>query len=254
MKVLLVLVDGMRPDSLVDIPQVEDMKKKAAYTLQAETVFPSVTLPCHVSLFHSVPPQRHGTLTNIYATQVRPVKSMLDLLAEQGKDCAMFYSWAQLRDVGLPGSLVRSSYWGGWKFGYEEATNRLVKEAIPCLKEEKPDFTFLYLGKPDDAGHKYGWMSEEYLQAVRDSWKHIENVLASLDEDYTVFITADHGGHDRIHGMDMPEDMTIPFFAMGKDFAPGKVLKDVSILDYAPTIAKLLGVGPNEEWEGKCLF
>ena len=28
MKTILILVDGMRPDSLVDIPQVEDMKKK----------------------------------------------------------------------------------------------------------------------------------------------------------------------------------------------------------------------------------
>ena len=65
MKVLLILADGMRPDALANLPQVEEMKKKAAYTLKADTVFPSVTLPCHMSLFHSVPPMRHGTTTNI---------------------------------------------------------------------------------------------------------------------------------------------------------------------------------------------
>ena len=253
MKVLLVLVDGMRPDSLVDIPQVEDMKKKAAYTLQAETVFPSVTLPCHVSLFHSVPPQRHGTLTNIYAPQVRPVDSLFETLAKAGKHNAMFYSWEQLRDVSVPGCLGHSCFCSCYRFG-AEADRMLTENAITYMNENAPDLTFLYFHLPDGMGHKYGWMSEEYLQAVRDSWKHIENVLASLDEDYTVFITADHGGHDRIHGMDMPEDMTIPFFAMGKDFAPGKVLKDVSILDYAPTVARLLDVSPDAEWEGKCLL
>ena len=31
MKVLLILVDGMRPDALVNIRQVEELKKKAAF-------------------------------------------------------------------------------------------------------------------------------------------------------------------------------------------------------------------------------
>ena len=253
MKVLLILVDGMRPDALNGIPQAEQVKKRASYTLNAQTVFPSMTLPCHVSLFHSVPPQRHGTTTNLYAPQVRPVKSMLDLLAAAGKDCGMFYSWESLRDVALPGCLRRCSCWGGWKLGYEEASRRLTEEAITFMKESAPDFTFLYLGTPDEAGHKYGWMSEEYLTAVRDSWKHIEAVLEAVDEEYTVFITADHGGHDRIHGMDVPEDMTIPFFALGKDFKPGNILENVNIMDIAPTIAKLLDVTPDREWEGTSL-
>ena len=69
-----------------------------------------------------------------------------------------------------------------------------------------------------------------------------------------MLITADHGGHDRIHGTELPEDMTIPFFAMGKDFEAGKELENVSILDYAPTVAKLLGTNADKDWEGKVLF
>lgn len=253
MKVLLILVDGMRPDALHDIPQVEEMKKRAAYTLCAQTVFPSVTLPCHVSLFHSVPPQRHGTTTNLYAQQVRPVKSLFDTLAANGKACAMFYSWEPLRDVALPGCLLRSSCWGGWKVSYEEASERLTEEAMAFLKEENPDFTFLYLGTPDEVGHGHGWMGEEYMQSVRHCWELIEKVLNTLDDDYTVIVTADHGGHDRIHGLDIPEDMTIPAFLLGKDFEPGKVLENVTILDFAPTVAKLLGEKADRDWEGKSL-
>ena len=48
--------------------------KTATYSLTAQTVMPSVTLPCHMSLFHSVEPLRHGTTDNVYMPQVRPVK------------------------------------------------------------------------------------------------------------------------------------------------------------------------------------
>jgi phosphopentomutase len=69
-----------------------------------------------------------------------------------------------------------------------------------------------------------------------------------------VFITADHGGHDRTHGTEMPEDMTISMIAIGPDFAPGSSLDGANIKDIAPTVAKLLGVEPDEDWEGKSLL
>ena len=65
-KVVLILVDGMRPDGMLKCghPFVEELMKKSSYSLTAKTVFPSVTLPCHMSLFHSVDPDRHGVTTN----------------------------------------------------------------------------------------------------------------------------------------------------------------------------------------------
>ena len=65
-KVILILADGMRPDAMMTCghPFVQKMKEMSTYSLSAQTVFPSVTLPCHVSLFHSVDPTRHGTTTN----------------------------------------------------------------------------------------------------------------------------------------------------------------------------------------------
>ena len=85
MKVLLVLLDGMRPDAIGDIPQVQAMIREGASTLEAQTVFPSVTLPCHVSLFHSVDPMRHGTTTNTYMPQVRPINGLCEVLKMNGK-------------------------------------------------------------------------------------------------------------------------------------------------------------------------
>jgi len=71
--------------------------------------------------------------------------------------------------------------------------------------------------------------------------------------EYTVIVTADHGGHDRNHGTDLPEDMTIPMFFFGPAFEPGKQFQG-SILDLAPTITALMKIPPAKEWEGHSLI
>ena len=65
-KVVLVLVDGMRSEALLNCghPYVPELIAQSAHALDARTVMPSVTLPCHMSLFHSVDPDRHGILSN----------------------------------------------------------------------------------------------------------------------------------------------------------------------------------------------
>ncbi|MBE6771939.1 MAG: hypothetical protein E7547_07350 [Ruminococcaceae bacterium] len=254
MKVLLILADGMRPDSLTNIPQAQKLIKESAYTLSGETVSPSVTLPCHISLFHSVTPQRHGTTTNTYAPQVRPINGLCEVLKQADKKCAIFYNWEEIRDVSRPNSLAHSCFYAGRRIGYKEAGEALTADAIGYLKKYDTDFTFIYFGYPDWAGHKYGWMTEEYLQAIQSSWDNIEKLMAELGDEYTYIITADHGGHDRTHGSDMPEDMVIPVIIKGKGFDAGKILENVNIMDIAPTVTKILGVTPDEEWEGRALI
>ena len=36
-------------------------------------------------------------------------------------------------------------------------------------------------------------------------------------------------------------------------FESGKVLKDVNIIDIAPTITDILGIAPDPDWEGRSL-
>lgn len=255
-KVVMILVDGMRADSLEASghPYIEEMKKIGSYTLTAQTVMPSVTLPCHMSLFHSVPPERHGVTTNTYTPQVRPILGLVEQLNANKKDCAFFYSWGELRDLTHPYSLAHINFISGDKYSYEKANEMLTKQAIEYMNEEQPDFTFLYLGLVDEWGHKYGWMSEKYLESVSSSWDQVEKTIKSIPDDYTVIVLADHGGHDRGHGTDRPEDMTIPVFAKGKAFDAGRQLGNVNIIDIAPTITQIMGVEANKDWEGKCFI
>lgn len=254
MKVLMILVDGMRPDSITDIPAAQAFIRSGASTMRASTVMPSVTLPCHMSLFHSVDPARHGTTTNTFAPQVRPIRGLCEVLAAAEKSCAFFYDWEELRDLTRPASLEFSFFRSGRRIGYAEADRCSTDAAITCLTGQQPDFAFLYLGDPDETGHRYGWMSEQYLASVKNAWENIGRVLRVLPEEYTVIILADHGGHNRIHGTSEPEDMTIPVMIRGSAFPAGSMLKNLAITDIAPTITRLLGVSADREWEGNSLL
>ena len=253
MKVLLILSDGMRPDALGDNATIKFLKENGTYCMNARTVMPSVTLPCHMSLFHSVDPARHGITTNTYTPQVRPISGLFEQLKKKSKKCAMFYNWEELRDLGRPDSLARSVYTSGHVYGYEAACKESFENAKETLKNADIDFTFLYFGLPDHAGHHYYWMSEEYFRAVNVCCDWVGKLIEELGDEYTIVYTADHGGHDGYHGTEMPEDMTIPVFFYGKPFEAGKELNEVSIKDIAPTIASLLDAEIPEEWEGRIL-
>lgn len=250
MKVLLILVDGMRSDAIENFESVQDLFSKSTYAIKAKTVMPSVTLPCHMSLFHSVDPARHGTTTNTYAPQVRPVKGLCEVLAENKKKCAFFYNWEELRDLTRPDSLTFSYYCKGSEIGYEKANDITTDAAIACIDGNQIDFAFLYLGYTDAAGHINGWMSEEYMASIENSFKNINRIISSLPEDYVVIITSDHGGHDRMHGTDLDEDMIIPIILTGNNIKKGEELEGFNIKDIAPTIAKILDVPADDEWEG----
>lgn len=249
-KVVLVLVDGLRPDGLVRCgnPFVQKLIAESSYSLDAATVFPSVTLPCHMSLFHSADPDRHGILSNTYVPQVRPIVGLFDQLDTFGKVCGFFYNWEELRDLARPGHLHTSLYMNLHQS--EHTDDRLTDACINFVKDVQPDFTFLYLGQTDEMGHSKGWMSDDYLATVNNAVSCIERVYNSLPEGYTMIVTADHGGHERSHGSTLPEDMVIPILFCGPKFEKNSKLEGVSIKDIAVTVAKLLEVPCVREWEG----
>lgn len=254
-KVILISIDGMRPDGL-RLTRHEYLKKlegMAAYTYNGRSVFPSVTLPCHFSMTHSVTPQRHGILTNTYVPQVRPVEGIIEKIKASGARAAMFLGWEPLRDIAKPGALKYSIYFNSYLA--ESVDTYLTDEAIKLIDKEKPEFAFLYMVDTDEkGGHDNGWMSDEYIRRISIAIDNTKRIVEKYSNEYSIIIMADHGGHDRVHGTDSPEDMTIPFFFIGDEFKAGEIEGDVSLLDIAPTIAKIMGILPDPDWEGKSIF
>ncbi len=251
-KVILISIDGMRPDGFLNCknPFAKKMMELGAYSLSAKSMNPSVTLPCHLSIFHSVPPARHGITTNTYIPFARPINGLFEQIKMAGGVSAMYYGWEPLRDVSRPSSLTFSGYINA--YAEEHTDGKLTDMALERIEKSKPDFVFLYMVETDEkGGHDGGWMSETYLDYINHAVDNVRRVYEAVGEEYTIIVTADHGGHDRSHGSELPEDMTIPQFYIGKRFTPGKVLEDLSLLDIAPTVADIMSVPCAPEWEGR---
>lgn len=255
--VILFSIDGMRPDGLqqADTPIMDALIASGASTMNASSVMPSVTLPCHTSMLRGVDVPRHGITSNTFQPLARPVPSLFDVAKAAGKRTGFFYNWGELRDLCAPGSLDVGYYWndaltpeGDW---------RIARTAATHLSEEPFDFLFVYLGYTDECGHENGWMTPPYLDAIANADQCIAHVLEACRAaqiETTVLVQSDHGGHGRSHGTDSAEDITIPWILSGKGVRQGVTINSpVRIFDTCTTLAALLDLPFAREWDGKII-
>lgn len=252
--VALFLVDGMRPDGLqqAETPVLDRLIVMGSHTLAARTVMPSVTLPCCMSLFHGVRPERHGITTNVWTVSVRPVPSLSEVIRQAGRRTAAFYNWEELRDLSPTGALSASLMLANCEDAGGDA--ELAELAAGWQARNPVDFAFVYFGYVDQAGHDHGWMSAEYLAAIANADWCIGKVLDALPRDGIVIVTSDHGGHGRTHGTDCDEDLRIPLIIAGPGIPRAETItRPIHITDVAPTVAALLGLTPPAAWDGRSM-
>jgi predicted AlkP superfamily pyrophosphatase or phosphodiesterase len=252
-KAVLIAIDGMRPDAIALCRNgfLVELISSSAACMDARTVMPSVTLPAFMSMFHSVEPGRHGVTDNVFTPQARPVAGLCEQIKDAGKKSAFFYNWGPLRDLARPETLAFSYCNSCYQNVGTDAAVALAAGAY--IREAAPDFAFVYFGETDSAGHGFGWMGEKYMETLSRAIGCVERVCAALPEGYDVLIASDHGGHERMHGTAAPEDMTVPIIMRGGCFRQGSRVQNASIMDIPPTVADILGIAANAEWEGKSL-
>ena len=246
----LILIDGCRPDALAlaATPAIDSVILRGAFTGAARSVVPSSTLPCHQSIFHGVPPGRHGIVTNTFTPFVRPVAGLIETIRDAGGRCAMFYNWEPLRDVAVPGALEASFFTRMPPGDLSAGDSAVANVASDWLTKNAWDFAFVYLGATDEVGHKHGWMSGPYLRAIEHADACIAKLLPAIAE-ATVIVTADHGGHDRTHGTDCDEDTLIPFAIAGPGIDAGTTIDDaIDLTQYAAIICQRMGIPPSDDW------
>lgn len=256
MTVILVTVDGLRPDALhlVNCTNLRHVMSNGAHTLNARSVTPSVTLPAHLSVFYSVSPQRHGTLSNEFRPMSEPFPGLVEQISAAGMRTAMVYSWEPLRDIARPGALNFAHFRQLDFSNLAESDHPTIDVAVSLVESKVFGFLFVYIGATDEVGHATGWMTDEYLSQVEIADGQIGRLIAAMGPDDVILIESDHGGHDRGHGTAAPEDMTIPWMLMGAGVRSGVCLETpVSLIDTAPTLARLMNVTPASHWEGAAI-
>ena len=250
-RVLILSIDGLRPDviSMAPMPNLQKLLQTSAYSLTAQTVYPSVTLISHASMLTGLCPAKHGVYWNDYIPEngIAEGIDLFDIAHAAGLETWMFVGKEKLKQITASTSLT------GFVLGSDrdsELTDQLIEE-FP----ENFGVLFVHFATVDGMGHEYGWLSPEQLSVAFRADESLGRILAELDarnlrNETLVIITSDHGGHDTTHGSTMPEDMTIPWFATGPGIKPGALATTVHTMDTAATAAFSLGLDIPAEWDG----
>lgn len=256
--VLVVSIDGLRPDAIATYKAetLQRLMVEGSYTLAGTTINPSTTLPSHTSMLTGQPPARHGVLWNNVATaqtESIDLPNVFSLARARGYTTAAFFSKAKFGPLQVEGTLDYSQAPGGL-FG-RWSGQRTAADVEDYLAAARPNVLFVHLTDPDAAGHRSGWMTPAYGRAVLEADRALERLLESSARtfgagNFSVIVTADHGGHNSGHGTDDPRDVTIPWIAWGRGVKPGSIASTVRTMDTAATVLWLLAVERPADWAG----
>jgi predicted AlkP superfamily pyrophosphatase or phosphodiesterase len=258
--VIVVSVDGLRPDAIraYSAPTLQRLMREGSYTLAASTIHPSKTLPSHTSMLTGQPPELHGVLWNNVTTadaNAIELPNIFSVAREHGYSTAAFFSKAKFQPLQLQGTLDYSQAPGGWWGRW--SSNRTMADVEEYLASAKPQVLFVHMTDPDAAGHRAGWMSPTYGQAVLAADAALNRLVTLATAVYgtgnfSLIVTADHGGHGTNHGSDDVRDVTIPWIAWGQGVQPGQLAQTtIRTMDTAATVLWLLGVPEPNDWAGE---
>lgn len=231
------------------MPTVQGLMETGAYSLNAQTIFPSSTLPSHASMLTGMCPSKHAINWNddLPGRGYANGPSLFNQAKLAGMYTVFFAGKSKMKLVTRPETLDFYQY-------INDRDLTIARQAIPLLQKGF-DLAFIHFPTPDGMGHAYGWNSEQQLSVIRRADEAIANILNGLEasglrESTLIIISADHGGHDQTHGSSQPEDMTIPWIANGSGVIPLQIEGPINTTDTAATAAWALRLPIPAEWDG----
>jgi 2,3-bisphosphoglycerate-independent phosphoglycerate mutase len=138
----------------------------------------------------------------------------------------------------------------------EMSALELTDSIIPEINNKTADFICLNFANADMVGHTGVWSA--IIKAVETVDACVEKVVtAALENDYTVFLTADHGNADYALNEDGTPNTAhslnlVPLFVIDKDWKGD--LKSGKLGDIAPTILTVMGLPIPSEMTGDILI
>ncbi len=251
--VFIISFDGGKPSVMQksSMPTTFNLVKEGSCSWGAKTTSPSVTLPSHTSMLTGLGPAKHKVLWNDWdAQKVAKVTTIFKVAKNKGLVTAMFVGKPKFKHLNLPQSLDHFSL-----PSYQ--SDKVAQAAAEYIEKKKPNLCFIHFADSDGAGHAHGWGSQEQMKSFSDEDTALKTVLdainrAKIASSSVVILTADHGGHDRTHGTDSPEDMIIPWIAWGSGVKHGYEIKaPITTYDTAATALWLLKLKFPKGLDGK---
>ncbi|MDR1380672.1 MAG: alkaline phosphatase family protein [Tannerella sp.] len=264
--VYVIGIDGLSSEGLnrAETPSMDGLMRDGVLCDPVRTVLPSSSSPNWASMLMGAGPEIHGVTSNEWqpgddglppavTNDYGYFPTALSVICAQrpGIKAGMFYHWedfGRLFEKTLPHA--------DRHFPDEYGTAAAMAEYI---RAEKPEFIFSQFDHVDGAGHRYGHMTREYLDAVARADSLVGMILdavreAGIRDETLIIVVSDHGGVGKGHGGTDLKEVTVPFILGGAGVKKGfHVQTEVYMYDVAPTIVYALGLKAPHAWRGRAI-
>ena len=289
-RVLVIGIDGLRPDALQRVmadglaPSLKGLADMGTVCWNAYaggeqgtvTEQPTISGPGWTSIFTGVWMNRHqvkdnGTLPynqpgtpGSYLAKDAPHFAVRLKAAKPNASVCSFASWDWIASYLVA---AQSSAFDvnerGVGVNYAGRDLDVKNKTLACLKDSNPDVLLVHFDQVDGAGHATGFSQDNpiYTNAIHQVDKHVAELMAGIrqrpqaaDEKWLVLVTTDHGGLEKAHGGQTPEERTIFVIASGPGIPAGQVsTTPVGHVVIAPTVFHYFGIpiDPAWGWAGK---
>ncbi|WP_304247624.1 alkaline phosphatase [Parabacteroides gordonii] len=269
-RIVLISLDGICVDGFLKAktPNLNALLAEGSLSLDTRVVMPSITLPNWTSHLTGSGPEQHGVVDNSWEISkfILPAietdsegyyPSVFKVLKEalpQVKT-AFYYNWINLF---YP---YNKQYLDEVSYLEEDAYVPNYEKALSFLKENRkhPTLVFLYSVHTDHAGHKYKWMSLEYIKSIEEADVEIGRFIDKMKQEglykdtHFMFLT-DHGGINHGHGGVSTDEMIVPWGITGPGIKKGfKITEANNTVNTAATILHLFKVKQPLSWTGEVI-
>lgn len=269
-RIVLISLDGICVDGFLKAktPNLDALLAEGSLSLNTRVVMPSVTLPNWTSHLTGSGPEQHGVVDNSWEISkfILPAietdsegyyPSVFKVLKEalpQVKT-AFYYNWINLF---YP---YNKQYLDEVSYLEEDAYVPNYEKALSFLKENRkhPTLVFLYSVHTDHAGHKYKWMSPEYIKSIEEADVEIGRFIDKMKQEglyndtHFMFLT-DHGGINYGHGGVSTDEMIVPWGITGPRIKKGfKITEANNTVNTTATILHLFKVKQPLSWTGEVI-
>lgn len=241
-KVLIIGIDGCRPDALqaASTPNIDLLIANATYSFESLTEAPTWSGVGWSGMLTGVWRDKHGVSDNSFS----------------GSNFAMYpHFFNNIEDCNP--SLVTASivHWGPINSQIVDIADYTLtvssdlavsQETVTYLNNNDPDALFIHFDDVDHAGHNFGFSPNitQYTDAITQTDIYIGTVIAALEnrsnyanEDWIIILSTDHGGTLSGHGGASVEERTMFTIFSGDRIPNEQRSKTVSTMNISDVLS-----------------
>lgn len=239
-KVLLIGIDGCRPDALqaASTPNMDALMANGSYTFDAMNDGITISGPGWGSLLSGVWPTKHGITDNTFlGYDILTYPHLFRRIEEHDPNLntVSVCQWS-------PINIFIASTAADVIVNVADHSTYVEDEAITQLAGD-PDALFLHFDDVDHAGHGSGFTPDNpnYISAIETVDNSIGGILTALynrpnyaNENWAIIVSTDHGGIGTSHGGTTFEERNIFMIVSGDSIPNQQIFADSALVTVPP--------------------